>query len=159
MKLNNKIVMSIFLLSLLGCATTYPKQNVNEPISKIFYNDYEKVWRAVMLAIENYPIESEDHETGIIKTGFIRGDKIWNLPFSTSISNKDLLYTIQIHLLRGKAEKEHAVQVQVSKKNFIQKGFIEDPVSIASNGLQEKSILYRILREIQIDQDIADNSQ
>ena len=159
MKLNNKIVISIFLLSLLGCATTYPKQNINEPISKIFYNDYEKVWRAVMLTIENYPIESEDHETGIIKTGFIRGDKIWNLPFSTSISNKDLLYTIQIHLLRGKAKKEHAVQVQVSKKNFIQKGFIEDPVGIPSNGLQEKNILYRILREIQIDQNIADNSE
>ena len=158
MKLNNKIMSLIFLLGLSGCATTYPKQNLNEPVSKTFYVDYEKIWRAVMLAIESYPIESEDHETGIIKTGFIRGDKIWNLPFPTSISNKDLLYKIQINLFKGKAGKELAVQVQVSKQNFIQKGFIEDPVGIPSNGLQEKNIVYRILREIEIDQNIANNS-
>ena len=158
MKLNKQITALIFLLGLVGCVTTYPKQNVNEPVSKIFYTEYEKVWRAVMLTIENYPIESEDHETGIIKTGFIRGDKVWNLPFDTSISNKDLLYTIQINLLKGKIKKEHAVQVQVTKKNFIQKGFIEDPVSVPSNGLEEKNILYRILREIQIDQNNAENS-
>ena len=158
MKLNKQLTTLIFSLGLVGCATIHPKQNITEPILKIFYVDYEKIWRAVMLTIESYPIESEDHETGIIKTGFIRGDKIWNLPFPTLISNKDLLYKIQINLFRGKTRKGLAVQVQVNKQSFIQKGFIEDPVSIPSNGLQEKNILYRILREIEIDRNIANNS-
>jgi len=157
-KINNKILLFTFFLSLNGCTTTYPKQNTNEPASKVFFANYEKVWRAVMLAIESYPIKSEDYETGIIQTGFIRGDKVWYLPFPTSISNNELLYKIQINLFKGKVKNELAVQVQVSKQNFIQKGFIEDPVSVPSNGLQEKTILYRILREIEIDRNIANNA-
>ena len=153
-----KILISLlFSLSFTGCASLQPKQNIQRPVSKVFHTSYEKVWRAVMMAIESYPIESEDNETGVIKTDFIRGDKIWSLPFQTAISNQHLLYSIQINLIRGQMKNKPVIQVQVLKRNFIQKGFIEDPVSIPSDGLQEKNILYRILREIQIDQNIAKN--
>ena len=146
-----KYILIPFLLSLGACTTLYPKQMTKTYVSKVFSASYEKVWRAAMLAMENYPIESEDNEKGIIKTKFIRGDQIWRLPFKTAVDNKDLTYTIQIKLIKGHIKDENRVAVEIVKKVFIQKGFIEDPVSINSTGLQEKNILYRIMREINID--------
>ena len=112
-----------------------------------------------MLALEDYPIETEDNEKGYLKTESIDYDTLWSLPFEDKSSIKSAKYTLYIKIIKGKKSGYSAIKVQVLKKIQVQEGFIDEPKRIPSDGLEEKSILYRILREIHIEQAIANHYQ
>ncbi len=136
-----------------ACTTIFElPQDVTYPISKIFVADYDEIWTALVFALENYPVEEENKKEGYMKTGLIKGDKIWKLPFNAGRKWPGFQYRIYIYLLRGNTGSEKTVQVQVLKKAFTRKGFIGGLESVPSDGLEEKSILYRVFREIQMDQ-------
>ena len=159
MKLSLLLFFSAVLTILSGCTTLDLKNEVLHPISKTFHADYQKTWRATMLVLEDYSIETENNEKGYLKTESIPYENIWNLPFKDASSLKAAKYTLHIRLLKGKSKGLPAVQVHVLKKIIIQKGFIDEPERIPSDGLEEKAILYRILREIHIEQAIANHYQ
>ena len=145
----------LVLLFFTGCATTtQPAQEVISPVSRLFHADYNTTWRALMLALEKYPIEEEDQEKGYLKTAIIKGESIWQLPFHSKTLPR-LKYTIHVQLIKGTRKNKSIVQVSVLKQLTSQKGFIDSPQRIPSNGLEEKTILYRILREMNIDRAIT----
>ena len=145
----------LVLLLLTGCATTtQPAQEIVSPVSRLFHADYNSTWRAIMLALEKYPIEEEDKEKGYLKTSIIKGENIWHLPFHSKILPR-LKYTIHIQLIKGARKDKPIVQVSILKQITSQKGFIDSPQRVPSDGLEEKTILYRILREMNIDRAIT----
>ncbi len=164
---NCKVLMNFYsllsfffiIITLSSCTTLKLKNDVLYPISKTFPVDYQKTWRATMLALEDYPIETEDNEKGYLKTESINYDTIWNLPFEDASSVKAAKYTLHIKLVKGKIKGRSVVKVRILKKILVQKGFIGEPERIPSDSLEEKSILYRILREIHIEQAIANHYQ
>lgn len=161
-RINIKIGESLFLLLAFficsSCATLEPIQ-IKHPVSKVFYADYQKIWRAAMLALSDYPIESENNEKGYLKTEEIPIETIWKIPFEREKDLNSSKYTIHVKFIKGKVKSASVVKVLVLKKIFQQKGFINAPVRVPSNGLEEKTILYRILREINIEQAIANYHQ
>ena len=148
-------LFSVFLLS--GCATKDPVANIMHPISKIFQADYQKIWSATMLALEDYPIEAENNEKGYLKTESIPVETIWKFPVERNDTLAAAKYTLHIKMIKGKSKSRPAVKVTVLKKILLQKGFIENPKRIPSNGLEERSILYRIHREINIERAITNH--
>ena len=112
-----------------------------------------------MLALEDYPIEVENNEKGFLKTEKIQIETIWKFPFEREDILTAAKYTIHVKLIKGKIKSRPVVKVRVLKKIFEQKGFIEEPKKVPSNGLEEKTILYRILREINIEQAIINYHQ
>ena len=112
-----------------------------------------------MLALEDYPIETEDNEKGALKTESIQTETIWKYPFERERALTAAKYTIHIKLIKGTVKSKPMVKVRILKKILEQKGFIEDPKRIPSDGLEEKAILYRILREINIEQAILNYHQ
>ena len=145
----------LFLLvsTLAGCATTQPAVHRIGPVSKVFHADYQKVWRAVMLALEDYPIEEENNEKGYLKTELIQENTLWKAPFL--VKNTEGKYRLIIQINKGQSHEEPVVQVRIWKKIVIQKGFVSEPQRAPSSGLEEKAILYRIFREIKIEKGIA----
>ena len=152
--------LSLFIVFVLfcGCTTLEPVQIIR-PVSKVFHADYQKTWRATMLALEDYPIETENNEKGYLKTEFIKNETVWKLPFERGKKFNEFKYTIHITLTKGKMDSLPMVRVLVLKKIFIQRGFMSDPEQVPSDGLEEQTILYRIFREISIEQAITNYHQ
>ena len=146
-----------FILS--GCTTLDLVPDVMHPVSKVFHTDYEKTWRATMLALEDYPIEVENNEKGYLKTESIQSETIWKFPFERDSIQATEKYTIYIKLIKGEIDSRSVVKVSILKKILVQKGFIEEPKRVPSNGLEEKALLYRIFREINIEQAITNYHQ
>ena len=142
-----------------SCSTIKLAYDVTGPVSKLFYASYDQVWKSVMLAMEPYSLEEEDKEKGYLRTEVIQGSTLWKLPFEDKQKNTNQSYIIYIHLVKGMTGFQPGVQVRILKKIFTQKGFINDPERVPSNGLEEKIILYRVMREIHIDEFIMKRHQ
>ncbi len=112
-----------------------------------------------MLVLEDYPIETENNEKGYLKTESIKNETVWKLPFDRDKHFNEFKYTIHIKLIKGKMDSLPVVRVLVLKKIFTQKGFMSDPEQVPSDGLEEQTILYRIFREINIEQAITNYHQ
>ena len=143
-----KSCLLVFLF-LTACTTTAPKRHIVGPVSKVFFAEYEHAWRALMLALENYPIAEEDKEKGYLQTETIKEESLWKLPFKTQLV-PGLKYTIYVQLTKGSARHRPAVQVSITKTKMSRRGFIDTYHRVPSNGLEEKNILYRILRELNV---------
>ena len=144
---------------LCSCTTLESLPIVTHPVSKVFHADYQKTWRATMLAMEDYPIEVENNDKGFLKTENIPIETIWKFPFEREDILTAAKYNIHIKLIKGRVKSKPVVKVRVIKKMFEQKGFIENLEQIPSSGLEEKKILYRILRELNIEQAITNYYQ
>ena len=57
--------------------------------------------------------------------------------------------------VKGALEARQATKVTIVKETQLQVDFFSDPRSLPSDGLEEKSILYRIGREIQVERALA----
>ena len=148
------IVFSCFTVS---CATVKTPPVSIHPVSKMFSTDYERVWRAMMLALESYPIATEDNEKGFLKTEPIRYGTIWKSPFEQKKDLSSATYIIRIQLIKGKSKSLPVVKAIIYKDTIAKKGFFRDAEKQLSNGLEEKAILYRIIREIKIEQAIMNH--
>ena len=154
------LLMNFVLFVHVSCSTAKLAYDVNGPVSKLFYTSYDQVWKSVMLAMEAYSIEEEDREKGFLRTEVIKGLSAWKPPFAEDKQkNLSQSYVIYVHLVRGMTGFQPGVQVRVLKKVFVQKGFINEPERVPSDGLEEKMILYRIMREIDIDRFIMRRHQ
>ena len=148
-------ILLFFITAFLttGCVSPRLTYNVYQPISKVFYTDYDKVWKALMLTMESYSVEEEDQEKGFLRTARRGGNKLWTPPFpeerSLSGTRSDV---IVVYLTRGQKDSVPGVRVSVLKKSSVRKGFLTEAERVPSHGLEEKVILYRILREIEIEE-------
>ena len=114
-----------------------------------FKAPYSLVWQATLLAMQTYPIAKEDLEGGILTTKTIRRYSVWTPPPKSIQKTNNRHYKINIFLEKG---KKNDVKVHIIKNEFIDRDFIQHSVPVASNGLEERVIAYRIQREILLEQ-------
>src|SRR5262245_58225869 len=76
------IVMLIILVG--ACAGPQPRYEVDadaiESESRELVGAFEKVWRAVQLALAEYPIKVNNQDSGLIETELIPGDQGFRIP-------------------------------------------------------------------------------
>lgn len=132
-----------FLIS--ACSTTEKTQN---DYSRTFNVPYETVWRATQQAMLNYPMNINNMDTGTLQTLYITGKHRYQAPhLEQDFLPSGYQYRININLVQG----EKATRVVISKEVRLQKDFFSEPVDMISDGFEEKSLVYRIRREIQIE--------
>ncbi len=141
-------------LNLMGCVLF--KDNVEPPPTfgpreQIFLANFEEVWRALNIAISHYPLRVSNPDQGIVETEVIRGVRIWRPPHKSNHSGAGQSYRLVINILKGNLKTQTATKVSISKEARIQPDFFTDEQPLPSDGLEEKSILYRIQREIIIE--------
>lgn len=145
---------SILLVLVSGCALfkqpEYPTESYG-PKESVFYAEYDQVWRATLLALQRYPITVNNMDIGVIETDAVRGENIWSPPHKPITRRGGLAYVLSLRVIKGKVQGKSAIKVAVSKNIEIQRDFFADKEKQASDGLEEKTILYRIGRELQID--------
>jgi hypothetical protein len=89
-------------------------------------------------------------DLGVLETDEIKGYKVWMPPHRAS-SSGGLSYKLNVRVVKGSVEGRQSVRVTVMKDLELKKDFFADTKKLPSDGLEEKSILYRVRRELLID--------
>ena len=152
--ISKSLILLGLCLSLGACASTQappPPASQLQPKTRIYYADYDLVWRSTQLAMSRYPMAISNIDTGVVETDFIKGSDGWNPPNARRPASPGMRYKIQLRLARGIIDEQEAVRVTVLKRSEIQRDFFSKPEMIPSDGLEEQIILYRIERELVIE--------
>lgn len=125
------------------------------PREEVFRANFEEVWRAVNLVLQPYPLRVSNMDQGVLETDDIRGYRVWAPPYKNdSVSNGET-YRITIRVIKGSLDNRSATKVTIVKDSQLRADFFSDPKSLPSDGFEEKALLYRIGREIQIERALA----
>jgi hypothetical protein len=155
-KFRSTFLTASLVLGLLGCTSPdvqeYDAAKASGPKQKVFEENFEKIWRAAQLALSNYPIRVNDMESGVIESDFIRGDDLWKSPIRGKPLPNGLRYKVIIRILKGSISEKAANQVTVLKRIEFKKDFFSEYEAVKTDGLEEIAILYRIERELVIQQ-------
>ncbi|MBX3023069.1 MAG: hypothetical protein KF799_15440 [Bdellovibrionales bacterium] len=121
------------------------------PREKVYQANYEDVWKAVNLVLQPYPLRVSNMDQGILETDVLRPGRVWILPFKTESQGAGETYKLTVRVIKGSKGGDSATKVTILKDRQLQSDFFSDPKPMASNGLEEKALLYRVEREIQVD--------
>ncbi len=144
-------VAALVALTLAACAEmpiTDPA--IKDPVSKVFIDSYEKVWRAVQLSLRKYPVRTNSMESGILETDFVKGDKLFSDPNDPK-NKMGLRYKITVRAVKGKIDGKSAIRITVVKNAEGQPDFFSGYQPVNTNGLEEQTVMYRIGRFLEID--------
>jgi hypothetical protein len=150
------LALTLFLLS--GCALFEERSGpvmTFGPREQVFYATYDEVWRAANLVLQPYPLRISNMDQGVLETDAVKGFKVWTPPFKPDGATAGQSYKLTIKILKGKFTGRAATKVTVLKDATLQHDFFSDPKPVASDGLEEKSLLYRMGREVQLERAIA----
>lgn len=154
----SKLFLILWFLSLSDCALFEERAGPDKfygPREQVYFASFEEVWRGVNLVLQPYPLRVSNMDQGMLETDTIRGYRVWAPPYKSETSTNGETYRLTIRVIKGALESRAATKVTVVKEMQIQADFFSDPRSLPSDGLEEKSVLYRIGREIQIERALA----
>lgn len=126
---------------------------------KIFYAPYDLVWKAAHLSIK-YTIASENQDFGVIETDYVKAVDGWLPPDKTKPDYKSGRYKLVFTFAKGKkSDGKESTRLTIEKKIEIFKDFISEKQVVASDGLEELALFYRIEREIIIANALKKSSE
>lgn len=161
MQFTTQLISKIVLVALIaGCTTMSDDPERIEikdpgPKSKTFTSPFLNVWKSSLIVIGKYPLKSYDEDTGIIETDFIKGEEAWVAPHKKKGVSGGYRYKVNLRVIRGKGESKNTTKVIVFKQIENQKDFFADADKIQTDGLEEKAILYRIERELALEEALS----
>ena len=148
------ILLAIYLV---GCTSpdsqgVYSANQAPSFLQRVIKGKYEHVFNAAQLSLANYPIAVSDMEAGILKTGIIKNEQMWQPPLLDKRTLFGHRYKINIQLLKVKDRK--AVQVTIIKDIEHKKNFFTEYQKVKTDGLEEVALFYRIRRELSLQKKI-----
>lgn len=121
------------------------------PRERIYQAGFEDVWKAVNLVLQPYPLRVSNMDQGLLETDVVRPGRVFNLPFKVETQGAGETYKLTIRVIKGSKGGDSATKVTILKDTQVQVDFFSDPKPVSSNGFEEKSLLYRVEREVQIE--------
>ena len=149
-------LLSLILIGLIfsGCGSQVLQSESPEAIierssqQKVYFAPYDEVWKAAHSVLK-YTIAAENQDFGVIETDYIKAVDGWLPPFRTRPQYPSSRYKLVISFARGKkGEAQETVRVTIDKKIEVFKDFISEVRTVGSDGLEEKTLFYRIEREL-----------
>ncbi len=150
----------IFLgLALPACSSYEQFRYVTEEFeipARIFSFDYNQTWLATLEVAKKYDLEFKNQEAGVIKTRWIdnTSEVNFNEKFNSSEGVKAAKFKVIINVVKGYRNGREVAKVTVYRRQMIEQDFLQGWKVIPSDGVIEKTILYRISRQIKIRNNI-----
>lgn len=144
------------LLAISSCASYEKFRQVTEELempSKIFRADYNQTWQAVISVVKKFNIAQQNQEAGYIKTRW--EDNTLELNFSDSFGSSDAVksarFKLVINVVKGYRNSREVTKVTVYKRQLVEQDFLQGWKEVATDGIMEKTLLYRIGRIVDND--------
>ena len=149
-------VLGLCSLLVYSCASYENFKNITEDLeipTQVYRADYNKVWQEVMKITNKYPREIYNQDAGVIKTRWI--DNTLELNFADSFGSNDSVksaeFKLIINVVKGYRGSKEVSKVTVFKRQRVEQDFLQGWKVIKTDGILEKSILYRLERSLKIE--------
>jgi len=151
-----KVLLLSMILTLTSCSSYQEFQNIAneyEMPSQVFKADFTQTWQSVLQVMQKYDLALQDQASGVIKTRWI--DNTSQLNFEDSFGGKNSVkaakFKLVINVVKGFRGRREVTQVTLFKRQMVEKDFLQGWKVIRTDGILEKTILYRVERNILID--------
>jgi hypothetical protein len=149
-------VLGFCALALSSCSSYENFKYITEDLeipAQVYRADYNKVWLEVMKITNKYAREVSNQEAGVIKTRWI--DNTLELNFADSFGSNDSVksarFKLIINVVKGYRGSKEVSKVTVFKRQQIEQDFLQGWKVVKTDGILEKSILYRLERALVIE--------
>ena len=156
-----KLMLVAFGLIIASCSSYQQFKYITEEFeipTQVYNATYNKAWQASLEVLKNYDLEIQNQEAGILKTRWI--DNTLELNFSDSFGGKDAVkaakFKVIVNVAKGFKGSNEVSKISVFKKQLTEQDFLQGWKEVPSDGIFEKTILYRIQRVILIDKKIQE---
>lgn len=147
-------LICLFTLLFSGCSSYEQFQQLAEEAeipSQVFKTSYNQTWQAVLEIMQKYDIALKNQEAGVIKTRWI--DNTNQLNFNEAFGSQDMVkaarFKIVVNVVKGFRGSREVSKVSVFKRQMVEKDFLQGWKVVRTDGIREKTILYRIDRILQ----------
>ena len=145
------MVKILLILSLLfsSCASYERYRQITEELdipAKVYKADFNQTWQAVLQIMKRFDVSYNNQEAGKIKTRWM--DNTLQVNFTDSFGSSDAVKAAEFKLLINVAEGfsygRKVTKVTIFKRQRIERDFLQGWKEIPTDGIQEKTLLYRI---------------
>lgn len=144
------------LFTIVSCSSYENFKSVSEDVeipSQVYKADYNKVWQEVIKITSGYERETYNQEAGIIKTRW--KDNTLELNFADAFGSNDAVKSAQfkliINVVKGYRGNKEVTKVSIFKRQRVEQDFLQGWKVLRSDGILEKTILYRLERALAIE--------
>ena len=150
------IIKYIIITALLSQCGSYEKfryltEDYEVP-KKVFKSSYDQTWLAILQVVKKYDLQLQDQDSGVIKTKWT--DNTLQLNFSDSFGSSDSIkaarFKLIINIVKGFRGKREVSKVTIYKRQMVEQDFLQGSKVVPSDGILEKTLLYRIGRSLSI---------
>ena len=153
MKFYPLILMVLFLSS---CASYEKFRQITEELeipARVYRADYNQTWQAVIQVMRKYDIAQQNQEAGFIKTRWM--DNTLEVNFADSFGSSDSVkaakYKLVVNVVKGFRASREVSKVTIYKRQLMEQDFLQGWKEVSTDGIAEKTLLYRIERLIATD--------
>jgi hypothetical protein len=155
MNLGYKAFFFLFLV-LVGCAS---KQKAEPFQSRVYVGKMEEVWGAALKAMADYPLKFTNKDTGRLQTETVNGpynELFFTYPEPIELPER-FRYSLKLSFAKLKSEDyQPLVRIRVIKELERFHDFYTGWSPFASDGIEEKILLYRIEHYLRMDRLLSD---
>ena len=145
-----KLIKLICLISVVISCTSYEKyKRISEELeipAKVYKADFNQTWAAVIQVMKRFDLAYTNQESGKLKTRWM--DNTLQVNFTDSFGSSDAVKAAEFLLLVNVAEGfsygRKVTKVTIYKKQRIEQDFLQGWKEVPTDGIQEKTLLYRI---------------
>lgn len=148
--------LPLILILFSSCSSYKEFQYITEEYeipNKVFKSDYAQAWQSTLQVLQKYDLAVQNQEAGLIKTRWI--DNTAQVNFADSFDGKDVVkaakFKIIVNVVKGFRSAREVAKITIFKRQMIERDFLQGQKVIRSDGILEKTLLYRIERVILID--------
>lgn len=122
--------------------------------SQVYKHDFNQTWLAVLKAMvtSKYNLSLQNQESGVVKTHW--HDNTLEINFVDSFGSKDAVksarFKLIINVVKGYRGRREVSKVTVYKRQMVEQDFLQGWKVVPSDNILEKTILYRIGRNLEI---------
>jgi hypothetical protein len=159
--IDNIKVMKFYLLiasALLfsGCASYEKFRQVTEDLeipTKIYKADYNQTWQAVLQVMKRFDIAQMNQEAGFVKTRWMDNTLETNFTdaFGSAEAVKAAKFKLVLNVVKGFRSSREVTKVTIYKRQLVEQDFLQGWKEVTTDGITERTLLYRIERLIAID--------
>lgn len=149
-------LLIITLLFFSGCASYEKFRQVTEELeipTKVYRADYNQTWQAVIQVMRKFDIAQQNQEAGFIKTRWM--DNTLEVNFTDSFGSSDAVkaakFKLVVNVVKGFRAAREVTKVTIYKRQLIEQDFLQGWKESTTDGIAEKTLLYRIERLIATD--------
>ena len=145
------IYFSTVLFGLQSCASYEKFKRITEEYefpSEIYNSDYNQTWQAVLETMRVFDIAVQNQEIGSIKTRWMDNTKSLNFTnsFDKNTDVKAAQFKLQVNVVKGFRGDREVSKVTFYKRQLVEQDFLQGWKETPSDGIMEKTLLYRIGR-------------